>query len=77
MQADLTAPEAAIDTADFKRVGELAHRCLGLCLVMGAVAPVQRLREIEMAASEENTAALPGLTRHVRRSSHDAIQRST
>jgi signal transduction histidine kinase/ActR/RegA family two-component response regulator/HPt (histidine-containing phosphotransfer) domain-containing protein len=65
MRADLSALEAAIDTADFKRVGELAHRCLGLCLVMGAVALVQRLREMEMAAGEGNTAALPGLARRV------------
>lgn len=65
MRADLSALEAAIDTADFKRASELARRCLGLCLVMGAVALVQPLREMEMASGEGNIAALPGLVRRV------------
>lgn len=61
MRADLSALEAAIETADLQQAGKLAHRCLGLCLVMGAVALVQRLREMERAADGGNRAALQGL----------------
>jgi signal transduction histidine kinase/CheY-like chemotaxis protein len=61
MRADMFALEAAIETADLKRTGDLAHRCLGFCLVMGAVALAQRLREMELAARDGNMVALQGL----------------
>lgn len=65
MSADLSALETAIGTADPKQAGQLAHRCLGVCLVMGAVALARLLREMELAASEGNIAALQDLARSV------------
>lgn len=63
MRADLTALKAAIEKADRKQVGVLAHRCQGLCLVMGASSLARRLRQVEDFAPDANLADMQLLAR--------------
>jgi len=60
MRGELSALEALTGRADLKQAGELAHRCQGLCLVMGAVALARLFREMELAAENGNMTALLG-----------------
>ena len=50
VRGDLSALDVAVRAGDLKRVGRVAHRSLGVCLVMGASALATRLRGLEMAA---------------------------
>jgi signal transduction histidine kinase/DNA-binding response OmpR family regulator len=61
MRKDLNHLVWAVEEGDLTLAGELAHRCLGLCLVMGAANLVERMRTIEEIAirgNVENTRAL-------------------
>lgn len=49
-----------VETGDLNQAGKLAHLCL--CLVMGAEALAQRLRQLEGVAAEGNLAAARSLT---------------
>ena len=52
MRADLAALQAAINADNMTVSREVAHRALGLCLVMGTVRLASRLRRIEEATVE-------------------------
>lgn len=58
MRMDLAAVQAAIDAGDTALSSKIAHRALGLCLVMGAVSLASRLQRIEEAADAEMAGAL-------------------
>ena len=50
VRAELSALDVALRAGELARAGGLAHRCLGLCLVMGTSALAARLRGVELAA---------------------------
>lgn len=55
MRVELAALQAAIEAGDTTLSCEVAHRALGLCLVMGAISLASRLRHIEEAAIAGDT----------------------
>lgn len=61
MQANLSQLRAAIGDGDLAQAGAVAHRSLGTCQVMGALGLSHQLRQIEIAAKAQDTAALTGL----------------
>lgn len=61
MWADLGALCNAIAADDLDRAGRLAHRCLGLCQVLGAQRLAQQVLSIERAAGAQDRAALARL----------------
>jgi signal transduction histidine kinase/DNA-binding response OmpR family regulator len=61
MRNDLSELQVAVQTKNRKRVGALAHRCLGLCQVIGAVTLALRLGRIEQAAIDGDMATVRAL----------------
>ncbi len=61
MMADLAALQTAIGADNMTQTSKVAHRALGLCLVMGAVSLTGRLRRIEDAAIAGNAEITRGL----------------
>ena len=61
VRADLSALDVAIRAGDLDQAGRLAHRSLGLCLVMGTEALALRLRRIEEAAEAGDAEIARGL----------------
>lgn len=58
MRLDLSELEPLTERGDLTRASALAHRCLGLCQVMGASALARRLSEKEQAATEGDIKAV-------------------
>lgn len=61
MRADLATLHAAINADNMALSREVAHRALGLCLVMGTVRLASRLRRIEEATAEGDAEIARGL----------------
>ncbi|WP_375569798.1 ATP-binding protein [Seohaeicola saemankumensis] len=65
MREDLISLKAAMEKADREQVSALAHRCQGLCLVMGASSLAQQLRQVEDVAPDAELAAMRLLARNI------------
>ena len=61
MRADLAALQTAINADNMTQSSKVAHRALGVCLVMGAVSLTRRLRRIEEAADAGDSEIARGL----------------
>lgn len=58
MRTDLSGLDVAFETKDFRRVGALAHRSLGLCQVTGALTLAVQLGNLERAAADDDMDAV-------------------
>lgn len=61
LRQDRLAFETIIAAGDMGEAARLAHRCLGLCQVLGAAALAQRLLRLEQEAAGGNVAAVRAL----------------
>ena len=61
MRAELAALQTAINADNMTQSSKVAHRALGVCLVMGAVSLTGRLRRIEEAADAGDAEIARGL----------------
>jgi len=58
LRADLSELHRAIDGGDMQQAQTLAHRCLGLCQVMGATGMVRVLTNLEQKAADGDAPAV-------------------
>ena len=75
LRQDLAALDAAIARDDAAEIGRKAHRCLGLCQVMGAVALAARLQEIEARAKAGQIQSIATLAADWPRLVHETLAR--
>lgn len=61
IRADLVEMKNAFADSRISKAGELAHRCSGLCQVIGASRLANRLRDFELSAEENDTAEMAEL----------------